>query len=396
MDRYRTFAVFIRLMAAAMLAIGVAAVIPTRDNALQVPQTGAWAALLVSLGLCVVLLAMAELLARRPPVQQDLTSAIGRMQQQLAELHLKLDDLRAAHDSAEKARVDASAAPAPPPVDYGPQFQQLATALAEVRQISLLSDADRKQFTQLHHRQRKTSMLKELFALIAAQDWARAERLLITTEREFPNDEEVRKVRSYLDHSRRLREEETLVRTAREVEELVQAHDYPTALDRTRRLVEGFPYSSDARTLHQRVEHEYEVYLESDAQRMFDDIRQHIERRSWRRALAHAMRLIEICPNHRLAVQIRPQLQTLRDNAEIEQRQEMEAQIQELIRAGRLHDAIVLGEDLLRRYPASPQAESLEVMLPRLRELARSGVEEFAALSSVSPKSSQAVTREDE
>jgi hypothetical protein len=160
--------------------------------------------------------------------------------------------------------------------------------------------------------------------------------------------------------------------------------------------VEGFPYSSDARTLHQRVEHEYEVYLESDAQRMFDDIRQHIERRSWRRALAHAMRLIEICPNHRLAVQIRPQLQTLRDNAEIEQRQEMEAQIQELIRAGRLHDAIVLGEDLLRRYPASPQAESLEVMLPRLRELARSGVEEFAALSSVSPKSSQAVTREDE
>jgi hypothetical protein len=39
--------------------------------------------------------------------------------------------------------------------------------------------------------------------------------------------------------------------------------------------------------------------------------------------------------------------------------------------------AIALAEDLIRRYPLSPQAESLETLLPRIRELASKGVAEF-------------------
>jgi hypothetical protein len=51
------------------------------------------------------------------------------------------------------------------------------------------------------------------------------------------------------------------------------------------------------------------------------------------------------------------------------------------VRSQRFDEAIVLGEDVMRRYPLSPQADSLEMLLPRLRELANGGVREFAPLA---------------
>ena len=49
-------------------------------------------------------------------------------------------------------------------------------------------------------------------------------------------------------------------------------------------------------------------------------------------------------------------------------------QVCQLIRDGQFEQAIVLAEDVIRRYPMSPQADSLETLLPRIRELAREGV----------------------
>ena len=78
-------------------------------------------------------------------------------------------------------------------------------------------------------------------------------------------------------------------------------------------------------------------------------------------------------PGHRRSAAIRPQLKTIRENAEIEERQEQERRIQELIRAKQIPEAIDLAEDLLRRFPNSPQADSLQKLLPKMRELAIGG-----------------------
>ena len=109
---------------------------------------------------------------------------------------------------------------------------------------------------------------------------------------------------------------------------------------------------------------------------MFDELRHDIDRRMWRRAFMHAQHLLERFPTHARAEAVRRQLKTLQDNAEIEERQEIEVRIQELIKAQRFEEAIALGEDLIRRYPLSPQAESLDTLLPRLRDLADHGIEE--------------------
>ena len=75
-------------------------------------------------------------------------------------------------------------------------------------------------------------------------------------------------------------------------------------------------------------------------------------------------------PGHRRAANIREQLATIAENAEIEERQELERSIQDLVRAKQFAEAIDLAEQLLDRFPASPQAESLQKLLPKMRELA--------------------------
>jgi hypothetical protein len=93
----------------------------------------------------------------------------------------------------------------------------------------------------------------------------------------------------------------------------------------------------------------------------------------------HAEHLLEKFPTHRLADRIQMQLSTLQENAEIQERQELEVRIQELIHDHQFDEAIELAEDVVRRFPLSPQAESLEKLLPRIRELAREGVQPSAS-----------------
>ena len=106
------------------------------------------------------------------------------------------------------------------------------------------------------------------------------------------------------------------------------------------------------------------------AQRLFDEIRQEVDRRHWRAALGCVQRLFDNAPQSTLAQRVRSQLPTIQRNAEIEERREREAAIHDLVRQNRYVEAIAFSEDLIRRFPSSPQARTLGEALPRLRDLA--------------------------
>jgi hypothetical protein len=285
------------------------------------------------------------------------------------ELDVKLKEIDLMRDRASRAPAQPM-----PQKDYSDQLKQLAHALEEVRQVSMLPDADRRERLKVHREQRKAIMIKELYGLVPAHDWPRAERLLITLETEYPNDSDVSKGRSYLDHSRKLFQDETMIRESREIEDLVSATSFERALEKANLLVQGFPTNPDAHTLQARVRKEFETHQETNVQRMFEEIKHDSERRMWKRALMHAEHLLGRFPTHRLAEAVRMQMSTLQENAEIQERQEMEVRIQELMRDRQFGEAIELAEDVVRRYPLSPQAESLEKLLPKIRELAREAV----------------------
>ncbi|WP_428938141.1 hypothetical protein [Fontivita pretiosa] len=379
MAQHRAFALFLRFTAAVLFIAATVLVILPPEIAMKDWRLVAWMGFLIALGAVLSLLGLASLISRESKAPPEVAATLNRLEQQILELKVKLNDLYLISDRASRSASPAS--PPPPVKDYTRQFEQLAAAIEEVREISMLPDAERRQRILLHRQQRKASQIKELFDLVAAHEWSRAERLLISLETEFPNDHEVAKGRNYLDHSRRLFEQETVQKTIGEVEALMSSSAWEQALDRARQLVQGFPHNGDATALLSRVEREYATFQESTVQRMFEEIRHDIDRRLWRRAFMHATRLIQQFPEHRLAEQLRGQIKTLQDNAEIEERQEIEVRIQELMRAHEFEQAIELAEDLIRRYPLSPQAESLETLLPRMRELARQGADQFASIT---------------
>lgn len=368
----RASAWLLRATAIGIILVALAPLLLSPDLLMKDPRLTAWTGLLLAIGAAAALVALAALIAREATAPPEVHSALSRLQQQLMEVQVKLRELQLMSDRASRAGPSHAEAPQK---DYTAQFDQLATAIAEVREISLLPDADRRQRLQLYRAQRKATLIRELFGLVAAHEWPRAERMLITLETEYPNDDEVAKGRSYLDHSRRLFADDAIQKATAQIEELMASAAWDRALEQAQLLVQGFPDNGDAHALLTRVQRERDTYRETTCQRMFEEIRHDIDRRIWRRALMHAERLLEQFPQHRLAEGIRAQLATLQENAEIQERQEMEVRIQELIRDGRFDEAIELAEDVLRRFPLSSQAEALDKLLPRIRELARQGVQ---------------------
>jgi outer membrane protein assembly factor BamD (BamD/ComL family) len=312
-----------------------------------------------------------------------LTRALARMQSELDTVASRVLEVREQNDRIAQVQQDMQVqrehrAPQTGALTAA-DLEPLHQAIRDLRELAMLTEGERRERLARDRQDRRAAMIKQAFDLVGQRQWHGAERLVTSLETEFPSDHDVAKARNYLNHARLLNEQETLARTVREVEELMHNANWDHAMARAKALVEGFPDNGRARELMHRVQHERDAFHESTVARMFDELRHDIDRRMWRRAFMHAQHLLERFPTHARAEAVRRQLKTLQDNAEIEERQEIEVRIQELIKAQRFDEAIALGEDLIRRYPMSPQAESLDTLLPRLRDLAEHGVEQEAA-----------------
>lgn len=372
----RISAVLLKIAGVVVLLAGGALVALPAASAVD-PRLLAWMGLILAAAACVAMWAIGSLLEREAQAPPEVRTALARVEHQVLDIQVKLKELSLTADRAARTTTSTSSAPTR---DYTGQLDQLAAAIADIRELSLLPDAERRQRSHLDRQNRKLQLVNELFSMIGSREWARAERLLITLQTDFPNDDEVIKGRNYLEHSRNLVEEETIRSVKREVEELMAGAHWDRAWEKVRELVEGFPASPEARALHNRIQREHDTYSDTSAQRMFEGIRHDIDQRNWRQAFSRAQALSEQFPTHRVTHHLKAQIRTLQENAEIQERQELEVRIQELVHAGEFDEAIELAEDLIRRYPLSPQADSLEVLLPRIRELARETIGSSDAL----------------
>jgi len=194
--------------------------------------------------------------------------------------------------------------------------------------------------------------------------------MLLDLESQFPGDPHAIGCRRDLEASRRESEAKVVRHGSERVEHLMAIGSWDQALTAVNQLVENFPRSTDARDLLARVARERDVFIDTNVQTLYSELRRHIEQHQWRPALSCVQKLLSKYPMHHRAQQMRQQLRTIQENADIEERQEAEVQIQEMIRSGQFRDAIDLAEDIIRRFPASPQADAIEAMLPRLQELA--------------------------
>lgn len=310
--------------------------------------------LMLGIGLAAGLRAMAKVLEGNSHAPTSMLPP--EITQQLAQLRSTLDEL-------------TSPATSLPPADQL-LLSRIDQALEEIREFTLMTDRERSDRLNKVVEQRRRQIMREVTELTGKQEWAKAEHLLATLESHFPKDNAVLDLRFEFERARSEVEDETVRETARRVDGLILMESFDAALAACTRLVENFPTNSDARALLQTITRQRELHIESSAQKIFEDIRTEIDHRNWRGALPLAQRLLNRFPHHARAMQIREQLTTIHDNAEIQERQEIEVQIEELVRAQRFGEAISLGEDVVRRFPLSPQAQTLKnTLLPRLHEV---------------------------
>ncbi len=342
--------------------------------------------LMLGIGLGLTMLGLAALLNRRPAPQR-VAPAIEAEHSEMRELLLELRDefnLLRSNIATEMARREVdeetlepqpgeSAHPftiAPPPPADTSSTQKILQVLEEVREISLMNEAQRQELLQRRRQHRKIDRLKRAQGEIAVGHWAEAQRLLDLVKVDFPDDADLRQVQDELRIARSNAEHEAVDRTRSRIEDLMALGSWDEALEIVQRLAADYPDSTDARQLLERVTNERNLFRDNTAERIYREIKGHIEHRQWRRARAEAERLLDMFPDHRRAARIREQITLLRENADVEERQEQELRIQELIKARRLSEAIELAEELIERYPDSPQAQGLTELLPRLRERA--------------------------
>ena len=321
-----------------------------------------------------LLAGLADLLAHASDPSPEITKNLSRINQSMADLQKRVDDVAVATDRLSRVRTPVAPPPAPPShitASLAPgALDPLLKSIAEIRELALLTDDERKARLAHMEQERKRMLVRQVIEHIERQRWADGAATLDTIDREHPNDAETKRLRSQFEVARRNAESTTVARARDQIENYINTGVWDEAHQAARLLVNNFPGNVEAQRLLGRVQREREIHVETSVSRMVEEIRHDIDRRLWRRALQHAQRLVDRFPEHAKTARINEQLPTLQQNAEIEERQELEVRIQELIRGHKFQDAIDLSEELLTRFPQSPQAEAIEKLLPRIRELA--------------------------
>jgi hypothetical protein len=313
---------------------------------------------------------------------KDIKDSISSLGQSIQRLEAALKEIgdrqrdEASHGPAHLGEIGVADTMAGSSLGPSESVHQMMTLLQEIRELALLSDSQRQERLVEAQQHRRNYMIAEAQRLIELKEWAAADGALVTLESEFPDSTGLDQLRARVADGKQNAQESAITHLRERVEDLMAVWAWDQAYAEVARFVENFPEHEEGRQLLQRVMTERDNYAESTANRLFEEIRADIERRMWRRAMANAVKLLECAPGHRKSVAIRGQLKTIRENAEIEERQEQERRIQEMIRNKQFFEAIELAEELLQRFPGSPQAETLQKLLPKMKELAVSDVGE--------------------
>ena len=383
------------LAATALQVVGALAALNRIGATGPVPPLFAPAAVTLMAG--VALTAVVEGIARlagRPPtpgamVGNDAAApAVNRLAAAVAELRSALPNMLAelrphppAHapgpltDADVPYDPDATLEPAPvdPAVAHLDRVVQL---LEELKELALLDDAQRQARGQMSKDRRKLDRVDEAADLIHRHEWEQADALLTLLESLHPGDPDVLARRNELDDARGTAREAEWAQLARHVEDLLALSRYDEAAAAVAAFRDAHPAHVDAAALAGQVVADREAYLERTALALFNEIKTAVEARQWRMALDGTQRFLVRFPEHPRSERIRQQVRTIQKNAEIEERHEQEDRIKDLARGGRFAEAADLCEELLTRFPDSPQAASLQNLLPRLRE--RSAMAEAA------------------
>jgi outer membrane protein assembly factor BamD (BamD/ComL family) len=245
---------------------------------------------------------------------------------------------------------------------------ELVVLLREVRDISLLTEAQRSKRLEALGRATISNLHHEVPALLREHNWIEARHRIQDARARFPHLGEWDALERQIESMRSQVEQHDLEAAERQVGELHALGAWERVNEVVRELLKRHPESPRAIELAQRIRQQQHSAEGETRVRFMAQAQEATNRRDWRAALSQASSLIQRYPKSPEAQALLMQLPTLRENAEIQTRQQMEQQYAEMIRTRRFGDALRAAREMIATYPNSPQAEIMRQQLPRLEQ----------------------------
>lgn len=304
--------------------------------------------------------------------------ALGLLLWGIAEMVRKLDALLAAyHDFAAHPHVitvgDATGNSSGGDTRGGRDgqvFQELVTLLREVRDISLLNNEERSKRLEMQARGTAKRLSEEVPALLREHNWIEAQRRVQEARERFPTLSDWDALERQIEQVRSQVEARDVESATRQINDLAALGAWERAYEVVLELMERHPNSPKTNELAKRVSQERERSEAENRARLMAQAQEAVHARDWNGAMTLASQLIERFPRSPEAHALRIQLPTLRENAEIQTRKYMESEIRKRIEEHRYRDAMRMAEELIERYPDSPQAQFLREQYDKLSEKA--------------------------
>jgi hypothetical protein len=254
--------------------------------------------------------------------------------------------------------------------DLSTGLDELIKLTREVRDVSLLSEAERARRVQVQGQALLAALQQEIPALLQNHQWFEARRRIEQGRERFPGLAEWDHMEQQIEKMRGNVESRDVENATRQVNDLSALGAWERAAGVVTELAERHPNSPKVQELVRRVSIQRERADAEQRARLMAQAQEAVNLREWNKALTLSNDLLRRFPRSPEAEALRQQLPTLTENAEIQTRQQMESDFREQMKQRRYETALRLANELIERYPSSPQAEALRGQLPRLEEIA--------------------------
>jgi len=252
----------------------------------------------------------------------------------------------------------------------GLQIPQMIKLLSDINENILLDEQNKQKKFEFLVNQKIQSALAEVETLINKSEWAGARAILDTLIKKYPEKNELKEKLTRLEERRREAFNQELAKTRKLINDFIAISAWDKAVKQAEVLLEKHPDAQEAKELVAQIGQEREKFRTEQIKRMEADIQRSITRKRWNDALQIAQQLIDKYPDSPEAELLREKMETLRANAEIEKRQQLEEQIKDLIKRRNFIQALELAKYVIQEYPDSPQAQALREQMEKMEELA--------------------------
>lgn len=247
-------------------------------------------------------------------------------------------------------------------------MRELGDLLREVRDISLLNEPQRQARLDYQCAQWIGRLEEQVPDLLRQHDWVKARALVQEARLRFPHVKNWLTLEDQVEQARAAVEARDVESAHRQVDEFIKLGAWDRVADVVQELVARHPSSVRAIELQRRIAREQDKIDTDQRARLMAQAQAAANNKEWPTALGLAQQLIARYPRSTEADALRAQMATLRENAEIYQRQQMELSIREHIRRHDYQSALRMAQDLIERYPNSPQANALRGQVGKLLE----------------------------